>query len=391
MALAALTNWLGRCSSLAKQITDAVGKPHTTHPETVSGADIDIEAGEELDARAAAARRAPRWVPDADAPSCMLCDMVFWRAGPAAWTRHHCQSCGWVVCLACMPKDQVLPLGRWLSSTAGHPLECGAPMKEQRVCNSCVPAARAAAEAAAAENAALWLELTDIDEVLVNICRFLGLRELGRLACAARRFTEPTLTEPTLTEPGGAQLLSPIEEGARLRLAAAAGGGGGSGGSEASGGAAALRLAGDTWVRALWRVESRLRFTSCGPAVVLSKEGALRLRAAERAAAATRCLTGGARAWAPAPARIHSGAGYLRCSGRGGRAVRAVLCVRSPLSPVPAVCLTLFCACVSAFSFPCRCCCCCAQAPWRRRANTAASSPRCAPSTRWSRARTTWR
>ena len=54
MALAALTNWLGRCSSLAKQITDAVGKPHTTHPETVSGADIDIEAGEELDARAAA-------------------------------------------------------------------------------------------------------------------------------------------------------------------------------------------------------------------------------------------------------------------------------------------------------------------------------------------------
>ena len=95
-------------------------------------------ASPELGARAAAARRAPRWVPDADAPSCMLCDMVFWRAGPVAWTRHHCRSCGWVVCLACMPKDQVLPLGRWVSSTAGHPLECGAPTKEQRVCNSCV-------------------------------------------------------------------------------------------------------------------------------------------------------------------------------------------------------------------------------------------------------------
>jgi hypothetical protein len=57
------------------------------------------------------------------------------------------------------------------------------------------------------------------DEVLAVVCRFLGLRGLGRLACVARRFTEPTLTEP-----GGAKLLSPIEEGARLRLAAAAAG-----------------------------------------------------------------------------------------------------------------------------------------------------------------------
>ena len=121
------------------------------------------------------------------------------------------------------------------------------------------------------------------DEALAVVCRFLGLRGLGRLACVARRFTEPTLTEP-----GGAQLLSPIEEGARLRLAAAAAGGGGGGG--ASGGAVAVRLADDTWVRALWRVESRLVFTSCGPKVMLSEEGALRLRAAEKAAAATQCL-----------------------------------------------------------------------------------------------------
>lgn len=259
-----------------------------------------LPASPELAARAAAARRAPRWVPDADAPSCMLCNMVFWRVGPAAWTRHHCRSCGWVVCLACMPKDQVLPLDRWLSSTAGHPLECGAPMKEQRVCNSCVPAARAAAEAAA-ENAALWLELTDIDEVLVNICHFLGLRELGRLACVSRRFTEATLTEP-----GGATLLSPIEEGAWLRLAAATAGGGGSGGGgEASGGAAAVRLADETWVRALWRVQYRLLFTSCGPKVVLSKEGALRLRAAEIEGSGCDTVLGGL-AWAPAPACIHS-------------------------------------------------------------------------------------
>eukprot|EP01046_Picozoa_sp_COSAG06_P053490 COSAG06_NODE_9262_length_1944_cov_4.017886_2_plen_192_part_00 len=125
------------------------------------------------------------------------------------------------------------------------------------------------------------------DEALALVCRFLGLRELGRLGCVARRFTEPTLTEP-----GGAKLLSPIEEGARLRLVAAAAGGGGSGGGGASGGGAAERLANETWLRALWRVQYRLLFTSCGPEVVLSEEGALRLRAAERAATATRCLGG---------------------------------------------------------------------------------------------------
>ena len=163
-------------------------------------------------------------------------------------------------------------------------------------------AAEAAAEVAA-ENAALWLELTDIDEVLVNICRFLGLRELGRLACVARRYPEPTLTEP-----GGAKLLSPIEEGARLRLAASAvAGGGGSGGGGASGGAAAERWVDETWVRALWRVQCPLKFTSCGPEVVLSEEGALRLRAAERGRR-LRHSAWGARAWAPAPACIHLGA-----------------------------------------------------------------------------------
>eukprot|EP01046_Picozoa_sp_COSAG06_P049978 COSAG06_NODE_7807_length_2365_cov_5.041005_2_plen_236_part_00 len=56
------------------------------------------------------------------------------------------------------------------------------------------------------------------DEAFALVCSLVGLRELGRLACVARRFTEPTLTEP-----GGAKLLSPIEEGARLRLAAGGG------------------------------------------------------------------------------------------------------------------------------------------------------------------------
>eukprot|EP01046_Picozoa_sp_COSAG06_P019846 COSAG06_NODE_1429_length_9481_cov_30.750986_8_plen_255_part_00 len=171
------------------------------------------------------------------------------------------------------------------------------------------------------------------DIIIAFICRYLGLRELGRLACVARRFTEAMLTEP-----GGAKLLSPIEEGARLRLEAAA-----AAGSEdvhsymtrvglkawigsfeqhlpanirsvrlvrattASDlrrmatkanwqlddatatqvlnalkmveAAAAERLADETWVRALWRVQYRLEFTSCGPEVVLSEEGALPARA----------------------------------------------------------------------------------------------------------------
>ena len=115
------------------------------------------------------------------------------------------------------------------------------------------------------------------DEALAVVCSFLGPRELGRLACVARRFTEPTLTEPGGGGGGGvggAQLLSPIEEGARLRLAAG-GGGGGSGGS--GGGVVAERWTGETWVRALWRVQyrlTRLKFTSCGPSVALSEEGA---------------------------------------------------------------------------------------------------------------------
>jgi hypothetical protein len=107
------------------------------------------------------------------------------------------------------------------------------------------------------------------DDVLAVVCSFLALRELGRLACAARRFTEPTLTEPGGGGGAGGAKLSPIEEGARLQLAAGSGGGGG----------AAERLEGETWVRALWRVRYPLKFTSCGPKVVLREEGALPARA----------------------------------------------------------------------------------------------------------------
>ena len=149
------------------------------------------------------------------------------------------------------------------------------------------------------------------DEALAVVCRFLGLRGLGRLACVARRFTEPTLAEP-----GGTKLLSPIEDGARLRLAAAVasagGSGSGSGGGGASGGGAPVRLADETWVQALWRVQYPLVFTSCGPAVVLSEEGALRLRAAERARGQRSCdMVLGGRACLGTRAGLHSLGSWL--------------------------------------------------------------------------------
>ena len=213
------------------------------------------------------------------------------------------------------------------------------------------------------------------DDVLAVVCSFLALRELGRLACAARRFTEPTLTDPGGGGggggAGGAKLLSPIEEGARLQLAAGSGGGGG----------AAERLEGETWVRALWRVQYRLQFTSCGPEVVLSEEGALRLRerGSGSGAAAMWCL--GTRA------RLRSRRNSCVSSVR----TRGACCVGSTLRVVAACrpCLLSAALCRSVFSFPLllplR-----VQAPSRRTA-VAHPSQRCAPSTRWSRARTTWR
>jgi hypothetical protein len=127
------------------------------------------------------------------------------------------------------------------------------------------------------------------DEALAVVCSCLGPRGLGRLACVSRHFTEPTFTEPGGGGggSGGAQLLSPIEEGARLQLATGGSGGGG----------AVARLEGETWVRALWRVQYRLEFTSCGPEVVLSEEGALCVRAYNESGQRLRCavLGGGAR------------------------------------------------------------------------------------------------
>jgi hypothetical protein len=177
--------------------------------------------------------------------------------------------------------------GRLDTQTALDARELAAVRAEMLALRAAAAAADGEPERSAVSEAQQDSPLDELpDEAVAVICRHLGLRELGRLACVSRRFTEPTLTEPGGGGAGGAKL-SPIEEGARLAVVAGGGSGGGSsGGGGASGGAAAVRLADETWMRVLWRVQYRLLFTSCGPQVVLSEEGALRLRAAEGSAAA---------------------------------------------------------------------------------------------------------
>ncbi len=84
------------------------------------------------------------------------------------------------------------------------------------------------------------------DEVLAIVCRFLGLRDLGRLACVSRRFSERTLTEKG-GESGDGAMLSAIEEGARLQVLAS---------SKCCRGAARHGQA--TWMRALWYLKHRI-------------------------------------------------------------------------------------------------------------------------------------
>jgi hypothetical protein len=85
------------------------------------------------------ARAKPRWVGSDEQLVCMLCDAEF-----GLLTRHHhCRCCGWLVCSACCPDNQLIGLDRWVSSDEDHPIkfvreDAGAPTKLKRVCNSCV-------------------------------------------------------------------------------------------------------------------------------------------------------------------------------------------------------------------------------------------------------------
>jgi hypothetical protein len=100
---------------------------------------------EEREKRQQAARRHPRWIPDAEAPACMCCDAPF--APPSLRSRHHCRYCGWVVCDKCthtLNGDfsstwETTPVDRWVSSTRGHCLTELAPggTKPKKLCFSC--------------------------------------------------------------------------------------------------------------------------------------------------------------------------------------------------------------------------------------------------------------
>eukprot|EP01043_Picozoa_sp_COSAG02_P014216 COSAG02_NODE_582_length_20017_cov_26.599608_10_plen_585_part_00 len=85
------------------------------------------------------------------------------------------------------------------------------------------------------------------DETLALVCCFLGPRELGRLVCVSRRFTQRTLTDQGNL--GSAEKLSPIEEGAWKQVAAAAG---------AKGCVVEVKT-GETWLKVMARTECLVR------------------------------------------------------------------------------------------------------------------------------------
>jgi len=122
--------------------------------ERLAAAELERQATE-WDATKAAARANPRWVSDEEAERCMLCKPDWKFRSVPGWKRHHCRSCGWVVCADCLRKT--VEMDRWVSSTAGHELKEAKdvmvarsdkyPTKAKRVCNSC--AEHAPAEVAA--------------------------------------------------------------------------------------------------------------------------------------------------------------------------------------------------------------------------------------------------
>ena len=81
----------------------SVAQPPSHTPTTVVVLAL-AELLEKQAAAAAAARYSPRWVPDSEAPDCMLCNVVF-----GLFSRpHHCRRCGWVVCDGCSKGTAVL-------------------------------------------------------------------------------------------------------------------------------------------------------------------------------------------------------------------------------------------------------------------------------------------
>ena len=90
----------------------------------------------DLDIRAAEARAKPRWVPDDESGSCMLCEAEF----GVLLRKHHCRYCGWLVCKDCQAKDPAsISVDRFLQDKAPFYLitipDDGT--EEKKVCKSC--------------------------------------------------------------------------------------------------------------------------------------------------------------------------------------------------------------------------------------------------------------
>eukprot|EP01046_Picozoa_sp_COSAG06_P030962 COSAG06_NODE_2978_length_5994_cov_51.043766_5_plen_432_part_00 len=124
----------------------AAAAAHEPEPQPQDDAQTVNYQAVSQSASARDARRDPmRWVPDGEASYCMIegCSLEFWPKWPSdKWRRHHCRSCGWVVCKGCLAPEPV-ELDRWVSSKAGHPINYGAPTKAVAVCRACAVAAPA--------------------------------------------------------------------------------------------------------------------------------------------------------------------------------------------------------------------------------------------------------
>ena len=104
----------GVCGTSTGSTSNFTARPATSVSQFLSGS-----------ARMIAARASPRWVADATATRCMLCELNYFRSlvcgassnssGEAAVLdrsppvpfggtnrRHHCRYCGWVVCATCI-------------------------------------------------------------------------------------------------------------------------------------------------------------------------------------------------------------------------------------------------------------------------------------------------
>ncbi|XP_011341130.1 uncharacterized protein LOC105281542 isoform X2 [Ooceraea biroi] len=79
--------------------TSGEAEPSETGPvvEEDRGVSSDVSDNSLIECNTVLGKQPPFWVPDSDAPSCMLCDVKF----TVLKRRHHCRACGKVLCNKC--------------------------------------------------------------------------------------------------------------------------------------------------------------------------------------------------------------------------------------------------------------------------------------------------